>query len=468
MSIIYADQTRDLYNFYRDREILQQSLMGMNGAYNFKFTSRIKMKTSLSYTQDHTALYSRTGTVMGGTREDRYGLKNIINVDDALLKNNKLAVGFEWRHFRMGKRNFQNNNFIANVVNSFDPTTANEELTMGFEDNINVWSVFIEDFYSPSKRLDLFFGIRNDNHPFWGNSFTPRLGGIFSVHKDLKIRATYQTGFRGAVGLHYTGGYRRDGFLRSDNYSEVAGNKIPGESNIPTPKPERMESFELAINYKPTPQLEFEAVSFYSNIKNVIDVGVIYQDPNDFLMVPVGTDIPGDWNGYWYFKNTPGEFAQFGTELSVSYTTPKISANLSHSFVSVASATAEQDTIARDGGSMYLAKEDDKLHFKAFPENVTRLNFIAKPIKSLSLGFTSLLYSKWFSPIGTAADGGMTVNLTAEYHFSKSVSLSLTGKNLLNEDGLYPMNNNAGDASTSPGTPAWESTTYWAVLRVRL
>ena len=464
LGVVYADQTRDLYNFYRDREIFQQILTGINGAYNLEFTPNLRLRTSVNYSQDHFALSSSTGTTMGGTREDRYGAKSILNIDN-LIPNNKLAVGVEWRHFRMGKRNFQNNNFVANVVNGFDPTLANQELSMGFEKDISVWSVFLENFYSPTKRLDFFFAIRSDFHPFWGNSFTPRLGAIFSLHKDLRVRATYQTGFRGAVGLHYTGGYRNDGFLRADNYSEVANTPDLNEPSAPQTKPERMQNIELAINYKPTPKLTIEAVSFYSIIENVIDVGVL----NDTLggqIAAIGTDIPGDWNGYWYFKNTPGRFAQVGTEISVSYSAPKLSVNLSHSLVKVASATAQLDTIARTGGSMYLVKGGADLHFKAFPENVTRLSIIGKPIEPLSLGLTSMLYSRWYSPIGTKADGGFVANLSAAYQFSKSISLTLIAKNILNEQGLYPMNSNAGDSDVSPGAPAWETQTFWATLRV--
>lgn len=467
LGVLYANQTRDLYNFYRDREISQQILAGINGSYNLKITPNLRLRTSVNYSQDHFVLSSNTKTTMGGTREDRYGAKSILNIDN-LIPNNKLAVGVEWRNFSMGKRNFQNNNFIANVVNGFDPAQANQELSMGFEKDISVWSVFLENFYSPSKRLDFFFAIRNDYHPFWGNSFTPRLGAIFSIHKDLRVRATYQTGFRGAVGLHYTGGYRNDGFLRADNYGEVANANIPDEANIPETAPEKMQNIELALNYKASSKLNFEVVTYYSSIQNVIDVGVIYQDPGTFPMVPVGSDIPGDWNGYWYFKNTPGNFSQFGAEISGEYKSEKLSINMSHALVKVATATQEQKTIAEDGGSMYLAKDGANLHFKAFPENVTRLSMIAKPIKPLSLGLTSMLYSKWYSPIGTTADGGFVANLSVAYQFSKSISLTLTAKNILNEQALYPMNSNAGGPDVSPGSPAWETQTLWATLRFSL
>jgi len=37
-----------------------------------------------------------------------------------------------------------------------------------------------------------------------------------------------------------------------------------------------------------------------------------------------------------------------------------------------------------------------------------------------------------------------------------------------NERNLYPMNSNAGCPDVSPGTPGWESTTFWTTLRLKL
>ncbi|MGB0521807.1 MAG: TonB-dependent receptor plug domain-containing protein [Flammeovirgaceae bacterium] len=504
VSAVYSDQVRDLYNFYRDREVFQQILTSINGSYNLKFTPNIRLKSSISYAQDHFNLSSLTGTTMGGTREDRYGFKSILNIDN-LLPNNKLALGIEWRHFRMGKSNLYNNNFIANVINTFDPTTANQELSMGFENNINVMSIFLEDYFTINNRLDLFFAIRNDNHPFWGNSFTPRLGAIFALQKDLRFRFTYQSGFRGAVGLHYTGGYRRDGFLRADNYGQVANADIPlfevshelddglgntetvyktvgTEANIPEVEPERMNSFEWAINYKVN-KFAIDATVFYNLVNNVIDVGVIFRDrhviidndpTNDVLTdtshltynIPsIGSDIAGDWNGYWYFKNTPGNFAQLGTEIALSYTADRLQATLSHAFVGVSTATAEQEAIASAGNSMYLAEDNGTLHFKAYPEHVTRLHVLAKPSQKAQLSLTSIYYSNWFSPSGNMATGGFIVNLGGMYKLTKNIGISLIAKNILNEQSLYPMTSNAGGPDESPGTPAWESTTYWGTIR---
>jgi outer membrane receptor for ferrienterochelin and colicin len=463
------NQRRDLYNFYRDREVIGQNMLTLEVGYAFRINEKIRNESSVTMIDDNISLWSLTGTAMGGTAERRYGLKSIFNVDE-LWKNNRLAIGLEMRQFQMGLPNRENNNYIANVIGTFDPKTANQQLTMVYAQNLNVLSIFVEDFYSVTNKIDLFAAIRYDNHPFWGNNLTPRFGTIFSPSKNWTLRASFQTGFRGAVGLHYSGGYRRDGFLRANNYSEVANAKIPGENNISSIKPESMSSFELAATYRRNEKLSINAVLFYTLVSNVIDVGVIYKDPNEFPMVNVGTDIAGDWNGYWFFKNTPGTFAQAGVEVTANYKHKWLDMGGSFSLTRVANATPEQEILAKNAQSMYLATDSEtkNLHYKAFPEQTLRLHAIAKPIKKLSISANIVSYSGWYSPIGTRASGGLIMNSSIGYAFSNSMELSFIAKNLFNENALYPMNSNAGGPDVSPGTPAWESQSIWAVLRVKL
>lgn len=467
-NLLRATQKRDLYNFYRDRELLRQELLSMSLGYNLKISEKITNTTSLSFINDDYGLYSLVGVTMGGTAEQRYGLKSVFNLEE-IFKNNRTAIGVEYRIFAMGLLNKENNNYIANVVGSFDPTTANQELTMAYRQNINLLSIFAEDFFSVSNQLDLFAAFRYDQHPFWGQNLSPRFGAIYSPKKNLLLRASYQAGFRGAVGLHYAGGYRRDGFLRSENYNQVNGAGIPGAQNINSIAPERINNLELAVKWNITPELTLNTVNFYNIVQNVIDVGVIYKDPNEFPMVNIGSDIPGDWNGYWFFKNTPGTFTQIGNESSLSFSKPNFSAILSHSFVQVLNATAEQKDLAIAANSMYLAADQkQKLRYKAFPEQVTRLNLLAKPLKKLQVALNALYYSSWYSPIGTLAKGGLVINAGVGLQVSPKVDVDVQLKNLSNNNNLYPMNSNAGGPDVSPGTPAWESTTLWATLRLKL
>jgi len=473
----YTDQIRDLYNFYRDRNVFNQELLSFTGSYNFNLSQHANLKAEVNYAQDNFALFSVIGTAMGGTREDRLGGKLLLNLND-LIPNNKLAIGAEARVFQMGKTNNQNNNFIANKIGAFDPTTANQVLTMGFRKDIQVFSLFAEDYYNFSDNLEVFGAFRYDNHPFWGNNISPRIGAIYSPTEKFITRISYQTGFRGAVGLHYTGGYNGDGFLRADNYGRVNGANIPifddngnptdnTETNIPTVKPERINGIEGSFTYLPSKKLKFNAVAFFNGVTNVIDVGVIYRNPDNIVLDEIGTDQAGDWNGFWYFKNTPGSFNQVGLETSMTYSHDICNLILSHSLVKVFGATDEQKQIAQGGNSMYLASGDNEtLHFKAYPESVFRSNFIVTPISKLSFGLNALYYSKWYSPIGTVADGGLIVNLSSQWNITKTIQWGVSVKNLLNEKNLSPMNSNAGGEDISSGTPAWETTTGWTTIRL--
>jgi outer membrane receptor protein involved in Fe transport len=427
----------------------------------------LQLKTNVNYAWDNFALSSVKGTTMGGTRENRADLSTMLIAND-LIAGNRLAVGVQYRRFGFGRNNFQGNNFIVNVIDSLamaSPSAfikkANMEKTLGYERDINVVSVFAEDYQKINEKIDVFAAFRYDNHPFWGSNISPRLGAIISPTEKIRFRLSYQKGFRGAVGLHYGGGYKQDGFLQADNYSQVAAAQITTynsagapngiEPNISKVKPEIMNSIELAAYYKFNDRLSFEAVGFYNTIQNVIDVGVIYRDRSQMNVPNIGSDVPGDWNGYWYFKNTDGSIKQYGTEAALRYGGDKINISLSHSLVKLASSSEQQR------GSMYLSKGNN---FKAYPENVTRLNVIVTPIDRFSLGINYMYYYSWYSPSDQKVDGNHLLNLTGMVDVNKNIQASFTVRNVLAQSKLYPMNSNVGGPDLSDGTPSVESPSF--------
>lgn len=476
INAMYADSQQDLYNFFRDREVFGQALSSLSIGYKFDISKDIKLKTTGSYIQDDIRLLSLTGTTMGGTREDRYGASALLTVDN-LWKGNKLAVGVEYRLFEMGKNNRFGNNFIANVVNSFNPLTVNQIQTMGYRRDIQVISAFIEDFYSVTDQLDIFAAARFDSHTGWGTNIAPRVGVLFAASKDLRFRAGYQMGFRGGVGLVYGGGYRTDGYLSSTNFGKIGAAGIPGESNREIVRPEIMNSIELAGAWNITPDLKFDVVGFYNIVNGVLDVGVIYKDPvnrmnpqpGQFNMVPIGTDVPGDWNGYWFFKNALGSINQWGAEATLAYNTQFINVSLSHSLVKVASVTPEQEKDARSGNSMYLTfdKASSSIRYKVYPENVTRLNVLVTPIKGFDIVVNGMLYSDWLAPDGSTGRGAFLLNGGASFDITQNIELSVNATNWLNQTPLYPMNANASGPGLQAGAPALERTSVWGRLKVR-
>jgi outer membrane receptor for ferrienterochelin and colicin len=471
-NLIYADNEHDLYNFYRDRNVMGQKLISLGSEYRFQLNEEINFKVTVDAAIDNIELNSVEGYVMGGTRENRGGIKIIGNFDN-LIKNNRLAIGVESRYYQFGQRNFSGHNFILNRYDyAFVDTmgdriridSANLNNTMGYPDTYGIFSAILEDYYNFSEKLVAFGAVRYDMHPYWGSHISPRIGLIGKLSNKLNIRASYQAGFRGAVGLHYGGGYRQDGFLRADNYSEVATALIPIDpsdlsaglyENLDKVKPEKMHSVELELDYKISENVSFDIVGFYNQIVNVIDVGVIWAEPSQYTMPAIGSDVPGTWNGYWYFKNTNGIIQQAGFEFAGSIRIDKFHFKASHSLVKLIDADEQQR------GSMYITARD---HFKAYPENVSRVHAMFDFTNNLSLAANYLYYYSWYSPRDQFVNGNHLLNFSGIFTLREHFEASFTVKNVLAQKELYPMNSNAGDASLSDGAPTLESTSYWIKL----
>jgi len=476
INTMFADQKRDLYNFYRDRNEAISKIRNGAISYQHDFSEQLKFTTRLFYTQDDFGFQSHSGVRLAGTRENRYGGSTILNW--ALSSKNNLAIGLEYRKYDLGRQDADGNNFIVNKAeaSSFfnlgekipSPYRVNETNKFVFTNTIPVASFFMEDAHKLTDKWDLFAAVRYDKHPFWGSNFSPRVGTIVSPNKDLKFRLSYQEGFRGAVGVSYTGGYQKDGLLRSDNFNQVEASMVPNVDNnknptifqnIPQAKPEKMRSIEFATRYKFTNKLITDAVLFYNMIQNVIDVGVIYPNPDTNPAPRIGTDEPGDWKGYFFFRNTPGLLRQGGAEVSVSYEHRYFHIGISHSAVKVLGASTELHS------SQYLTSDTRNKHFKAYPENITRSHLQIFPSEKISIGINHLYYYNWFAPTGANVRGKHMINAAIQYSINDTFSLVLSVKNILDSKFLYPINSIAGDVSLAAGTPTYEGRTYWLQMR---
>ncbi|HMV42899.1 MAG TPA: TonB-dependent receptor plug domain-containing protein, partial [Leptospiraceae bacterium] len=211
----YTNQTRDLYNFYRDRNRVQNTIKSGTITYTYDVSDKVSLKFKNYYTVDDIFLRSQKGLTLGGTREYRYGGSIILGLND-LIKNNNTAIGIEFRKYDMGQVNSDGNNFILNYSqNTADNAllldknglTPNERNRYVYPGSIAVRSFFMEDFYKLSEKIDIFGAFRYDKHPYWGSNVAPRVGALYEANKDLRFRFSYQEGFRGVVGVSYAGGF---------------------------------------------------------------------------------------------------------------------------------------------------------------------------------------------------------------------------------------------------------------------
>jgi outer membrane receptor protein involved in Fe transport len=462
---LYADQLRDNYEFYRDREETRQALASIDLGYRRALGQRVELRLGASFARDEFGSYSHSGVAMAGTREDRLGVDAVATVRD-LLPGNRLAVGAELRRFEMGKSDRFGNNLLVN--NLADRARAdNQSNTYVNRTNIEAAGVFVElahDF----GRVDAFAGLRLDLHPFWGAQLSPRAGVIAAPNDQLSLRLSYQSGFRGAVGVHYTGGWRRDGLLHEDSFAAVEANPFvaaAGFEDLEATAPESLRTAELGFAYRPLDGLALDGVAFASWLDDLIGVGVIYLgdepgfDELDDAQLQIGDDRIGDWGGWFYFGNNPGTIASVGTELSATYARDWFELGASYALARVVSVP---DSLI---GSEYVSGSADEPHFRAYPETVVRVAGRLRPCDRCWLGAVGVYYGPWYSPdwSGGPADGdsGSTLNLTGGYRFARGLELSAAVKNALDVRRLWPMNSNADDPSVSPGSPALETRTFW-------
>lgn len=487
INTMYNNQLRDLYNFYRDRSKIGNTVKHGALTYNYEINDKISIKFKNYYTQDDVSLVSQNGLTLGGTRENRYGGSVILNLND-VLKDHNIAIGTEFRKYDMGQRNADGNNFILNYSqntsdnallidrNGLNPNQRNRYVYPG---SIAVKSFFMEDFYKLNEKIDLFGAFRYDRHPYWGSNFAPRVGALYAATSNLRFRVSYQEGFRGAIGASYVGGFQGDGHLRIQNFPYIGPSAIPNGfdsqgypnsyySTVPETKPEKMKSSEVAINYNLTTNLSIEGIFFYNRVQKITDVGVLYCNspsaptastpgPNGCNMPNLGSDIPGNWNGYWFYKNNPGEIRQGGTEISINYKVKHLTLTFSESIVKLLSSSTAQG----NSSTVYLTSDPNNRQFLGYPSNVSRLHGSFTPFDKWTFTAAILYYPSWYAPNGQRVIGNNIANLGVNFRMLENLDFHFIFKNAFNAGNLYPMIANAGGYNVSQGTPAVEKRTYW-------
>jgi len=516
IDLFHFEQKRDLYNFFRDREVVSQTIDGISASYNIQINDAITAKVSGYYTKDDYSLSSHgnniqtdsrllyesqesafselvrdgfvdannevtPGLEMGGTREIRKGIKLVSNWDD-IFANNDVAFGAEYTEYSHGRHNSHGSNYIINeeiqLIGIESDDNGNPIISGNVNDN-NTWvkpssttisSLFLEDFFQVSERISLYAAFRFDNHSQWGNHVSPRVGGFYDIDNKHLFRATWQTGFRGAVGVQFSGGFVQDGFLAQENFpslNDIAETEadfnfdgIANNDNRTLQKvaPETIENIELAYTYI-TNEIKFESIFFYSIVEDILAArangyeSLLFGDT-------IGTDEIGTWNGNWYYQNQTGKLEQSGVEISITYQWHDSQLSLSHAHVEVVDV---------DEGALGVYVTEGNKN-SAYPNDVTRFH-ANHPFSSIIGGFVlqynHLYHWGYYSPTGVHMNADNLANLGIAWFPLKenNLRLDLIIKNLWNSNGLYPINVTSNKAEAN-GTPSVESRSLWLNVSV--
>jgi len=509
-NIFHFEQRRDLYNFFRDREVVEQRLTGINFKYKDKLSETINMTLSAKYLSDEYSLFTHgnnteslnrlnyetndspfaqiinsidgladsrvePGLVMGGTRETRHGLKAIFNYESKFA--HKFAFGFEYNHFKSGQKDQRGNNFIVNdevQLLGLSSDGAGGITIAGAVNDNNTWvnptsysikSVFLEDNWAFNQSTNIFAAVRLDDHPNWGSHTSPRIGFSYDFNIHHLVRVSFQSGFRGAVGVQFSGGFVQDGFLAEENFNVVnslvetnadfdfdgiAGND---SAELKPVSPETIDSFEIAYSYH-YQSLKLDSVLFLNTVEDILTAqahgytGIGFGDK-------IGSDYIGTWNGNWYYQNQDGQLKQNGLELELEYKANQWSFSASHSLVKV---------IKADPGTIGIYVLEDK-KTAAYPENVTRFHasyFSETSLGEFKLNLNDLYYWDYYAPTGLKVNGSHIFNggLSFIPKANPNLRLNLIFKNLFNSNDLYPING-TGDLAGADGTPSIEQRGWW-------
>lgn len=493
------EQRRDLYNWRRDRERVAQRLDGLSIEHRRALTQG-ELSMQLHHQVDDYGLSSHGGSregaarqlipglVLGGHRETRSGLRAIFR-SDRLLDGHRIALGGEWNRFRSGQRNAQGNNFLVNTQQAVleeGREILNRLNRWGLPESTVVGSLFVEDFIALGADWELFAAARWDDHPDWGSQVTPRLGLFWQATPTTLWRLSWQTGFRGAVGVSYSGGFEGDGLLREANFGRVEDNPFfvaNGNRNLSGVEPEESSNLELAVTWQPSAQWRLQGTAFYNVTRNVIGVGAYFIGDDQARAEAVasatriGSDVIGDWGGVFYFQNNAGSLHHRGLELEAEYRREDLGLVLraSHSMVAVQSAAPGQFGPA----NIYVSGAHEDPLPRSFPEAISRLGGEWRPTRlagRLALHASLLHWPNWYPPVQEALDGttftprldGNTVlNLGLVYRPPQlaGTALSLELKNAGNASALYPATSVAGEGEGNLGVPGLERRSAWVTVR---
>jgi len=502
VSAFRFDQLRDLYNWRRDREQVRQRIGGIELKLKTPL-SRGELSTEVYFHQDDYELQSHGGSltaangaaatrvivpglILGGSRENRFGTRIAFASGD-WFDHHRFALGLEVNRYRFGQANFRGNNFIVNtqeaaLENGY--ALLNERNRWAFPGALNVKSIFAEDFIRLNDALEAFVAARWDSHPEWGSELSPRVGILWQANTQHDFRLSWQRGFRGAVGVNYSGGFAGDGLLREANFAELENNEFfraNGNKNLKAVLPEQLSSLELAWRYQANERFRLNAVGFYNVTNNVIGVGANFL-ADDALRAralaentTIGSDVIGDWGGVFYFQNNAGKLRHLGVELELEYQIPEFGLNCKFSQASV--RVQDVDAGQFGPGNIYVSGTVDDPHVRSFPEHVSRASLRWQPTFATHwiVQLTHIYYPSWHPPNANndasalTASGNAITNLGFAWQIKQIEGLvtELQIKNLFSAGNLYPATSVAGEGQGNQGVPALEQRSAWLSLQYR-
>lgn len=131
--------------------------------------------------------------------------------------------------------------------------------TRGRKQEHNMWSLFVEDTWQALEPLAITAGIRYDDHEVFGDHFSPRLYGVYSLNDQWTIKGGVSTGFKTPKTTQLYDGIVGFG---GQGTSPMFGN--------PNLQPETSVSAEVAIYWEHPAGHDFNVTAFDNTFEDKI------------------------------------------------------------------------------------------------------------------------------------------------------------------------------------------------------
>ena len=153
----------------------------------------------------------------------------------------------------------------AELIKNLKQEQKNYDIKVYLHDRRHTGShaFFVQDEYRVMKKVILNMGLRFDEYSTFGSSLNPRIGIIYQPAKDLTLKLLYGRAFR-APSVYEL--YYGDGDTQKPN--EGLG-------------PEKIDTYELVIEKRISPELRTSLSAFYYRTKDLI---TLKTDPSDGMM----------------------------------------------------------------------------------------------------------------------------------------------------------------------------------------
>ncbi len=153
----------------------------------------------------------------------------------------------------------------------------------------DIWSFVLQDEWQIETDWQLTAGIRYDEYSDFGSTFNPRAALIWDINPELTAKLLYGQAFRAPSFLEQF----------QKNSQLFIGNAVL--------RPEKIETTELAMDYRPVQNLRTAVNIFYYEIKDLIipfSTGTINRVSNQPGIHAYGGEFEWDWRFWqdWRFK----------------------------------------------------------------------------------------------------------------------------------------------------------------------